>query len=43
LECLAALGCVEAQGYLFGKPRPRGDVAEIAVKLASREVVEAAS
>jgi diguanylate cyclase (GGDEF)-like protein len=40
LECLAALGCVEAQGYLFSKPRPAGDVAEMLAKLTPRELAE---
>jgi EAL domain-containing protein (putative c-di-GMP-specific phosphodiesterase class I) len=38
LQHLASLHCVEAQGYLFSRPRPARDVAEMLTHLAQREL-----
>jgi EAL domain-containing protein (putative c-di-GMP-specific phosphodiesterase class I) len=38
LHRLASLHCVEAQGYLFSRPCPAGEVADILLKLAPREL-----
>jgi diguanylate cyclase (GGDEF)-like protein len=38
LHRLASLRCVEAQGYLFSRPCPAGEVADILLKLAPREL-----
>jgi EAL domain-containing protein (putative c-di-GMP-specific phosphodiesterase class I) len=36
LRCLESLRCVEAQGYLFSRPRPAADVAEMLLRPALR-------
>jgi len=35
---LAALNCVEAQGYLFSRPRPSGEIADLLLQLAPRDL-----
>ena len=38
LDRLAALKCVEAQGYLFSLPCPAGEVAELLMQVSTREL-----
>jgi diguanylate cyclase (GGDEF)-like protein len=38
LQRLASLNCVEAQGYLFSRPRPANEVAGLLLKLAPQEL-----
>ena len=40
LDRLASLKCIEAQGYLFSRPGPAGDVPAMLMKLAERDLAE---
>ena len=42
LHRLESINCTEAQGYLFSRPRPAGEVAEMWRKLSERLVEEVA-
>jgi EAL domain-containing protein (putative c-di-GMP-specific phosphodiesterase class I) len=38
-QCLASLRCMEAQGYLFSRPRPASEVMEMLRSLAPQELI----
>ncbi len=42
LHCLAALHCLDAQGFLFSRPRPAGEVAEMLLTPIPQQLEEVA-